>query len=160
MLSLNRAQIIGNLTRDPELKYTPNGQAVTSFSVATNRSWQNADGTRQDAVEYHDVVAWGKLGEIAAQVLSKGKQAFVEGRLQTRNWEAQDGAKRQKTEIVAENVIALGPRGEKEFSASASAPADAAPGSDEAKDSAKGGKKSPGKSEPKSEEINIDDIPF
>lgn len=153
MLSLNRAQIIGNLTRDPELRYTPNGQAVASFSIATNRSWQNADGTKQDAVEYHDIVAWGKLGEITAQILTKGKQAYVEGRLQTRSWEGQDGAKRQKTEIVADNVIALGSRGEREISA---APEESVPAEEEKGKSVK----KPAKSETKSEEINIDDIPF
>ncbi len=157
MYSLNRAQIIGNLTRDPELKVTPNGQSVTSFSIATNRSWQNSDGTKQDAVEYHDIVAWGKLGEIANQVLAKGKQAYVEGRLQTRNWEGQDGQKRTKTEIVAENVIALGSRGEKGFAGPGSE------GSDQGHDegaSKKPSAKSDSKSAPSTEEINIDDIPF
>ncbi len=152
MYSLNRAQIIGNLTRDPELKYTPNGQAVASFAIATNRSWTNTDGTRQDAVEFHDVVAWGKLGEIATQVLAKGKQAYVEGRLQTRNWEAQDGSKRTKTEIVAENVIALGARADKD-----SAPA-AAPSGEATKSTST--KKTTTKDEQPTEEINIDDIPF
>lgn len=150
MYSLNRAQIIGNLTREPELKMTPNGQPVASFSIATNRSWQNQDGTRQDAVEYHDVVAWGKLGEIVAQVLTKGKQAYIEGRLQTRNWEAQDGTKRTKTEIVAENVIALGARGEKDLGAMSQSTTEA-----------KFTPKKPTKStDQPTEEINIDDIPF
>jgi len=154
MYSLNRAQIIGNLTRDPELKYTPNGQAVTSFAIATNRSWQNADGTRQEAVEFHDVVAWGKLGEIAAQVLAKGKQAYIEGRIQTRNWEGQDGQKRNKTEIVAENVIALGGRPKDHDGA-------AATGGDipEAPDKSPAKKAAPNAAD-KPEEINIDDIPF
>lgn len=108
MLSLNRVFIIGNLTRDPELRYTPNGQAVTSFAVATNRSWVDSNsGEKKDAVEYHEVVSWGKLAEICSQLLSKGRKVFVEGRLQTRAWEGQDGVKRQKTEIVAENVLVL-----------------------------------------------------
>lgn len=151
MYSLNRAQVIGNLTRDPELKVTPNGQNVTSFAVATNRSWNNPDGTRQDSVEYHEVVAWGKLAEIANQVLAKGKPAYIEGRLQTRNWDAQDGSKRNKTEIIAENIIALGAKGEgrpsESYTPASSSEAD------------KPTKKAPAKQEP-TEEINIDDIPF
>ena len=153
MYSLNRAQIIGNLTRDPELRYTPNGQAVASFSIATNRSWQNADGTKQDAVEYHDIVAWGKLGEIASQILAKGKQAYVEGRLQTRSWEAQDGSKRQKTEVVAENLIALGAKGERMPIMD-----DAAGMPEDVKENKE--KKSDKKAKDDDQEINIDDIPF
>jgi single-strand DNA-binding protein len=156
MYSLNRAQLIGNLTRDPELKYTPNGQAVTSFSVATNRSWQNQDGTKQDAVEYHDIVAWGKLAEIAAQVLAKGKPAYVEGRLQTRSWEGQDGNRRQKTEIVADNIIALGAKGDKDYSSSNSEEEIPQP----SKDTTDKTEKKTSKEETKSEEINVDDIPF
>lgn len=107
MLSLNRAQIIGNLTRDPELRYTPNGQAVASFAVATNRVWVDASGEKKEAAEFHDVVTWGKLAEICGQILSKGRKVYIEGRLQTRTWEGQDGVKRQKTEIVAENMLVL-----------------------------------------------------
>lgn len=107
MLSLNRVDIIGNLTRDPELRYTPNGQAVASFAVATNRSWMDASGEKKEAVEYHDIVTWGKLAEICNQILSKGRKVFITGRLQTRNWEGQDGVKRYKTEIVAENMLVL-----------------------------------------------------
>lgn len=113
MFSLNRAMIIGNATKDPEMRYTPNGQAVTSFSVATNRRWTNKDsGETQEQVEFHEVVVWGKMAENVSQFVKKGAPVYVEGRLQTRSWEGQDGAKRQKTEIVAENVIALGRKGE------------------------------------------------
>src|SRR3989344_5508147 len=107
MLSLNRAQIIGNLTRDPELRYTPNGQAVASYAVATNRVWVDQSGEKKEAVEYHDIVTWGKLAEICGQILSKGRKVYIEGRLQTRTWEGQDNVKRQKTEIVAENMLVL-----------------------------------------------------
>ncbi len=110
MFSLNRATVIGNLTRDPELKYTPNGQAVASFAVATNRRWKNANGEMQDDTQYHEIVCWGKLAEIATQLFSKGKKAYVEGRIQTRNWDGPDGTKRNRTEIVAENIIALSPK--------------------------------------------------
>lgn len=100
----NQAIVMGNLTRDPELRTTPSGQSVASFSVATNRSWQDPSGERRDSVEYHDIVAWGKLGELVNSYLAKGRKVLVVGRLQTRSWEAQDGAKRQKTEIVATDI--------------------------------------------------------
>lgn len=101
----NQAIVMGNLTRDPELRTTPGGQSVASFAVATNRSWQDqASGERKDAVEYHEVVAWGKLGELASNYLSKGRRVLVVGRLQTRSWEGQDGSKRQRTEIVASDI--------------------------------------------------------
>ncbi len=111
MKNVNRAEILGNLTRDPEMRTTPSGQTVTSFSVATNRRWTDPAGERKEAVEYHDIVAWGKLAEIASQILKKGQPAYVTGRLQTRSWEAQDGTRRQKTEIVADDLIALSSRG-------------------------------------------------
>ena len=100
----NQAIVMGNLTRDPELRTTPSGQSVASFAVATNRSWQDPSGERKDAVEYHDIVAWGKLGELVSNYLSKGRKVLVVGRLQTRSWEGSDGAKRQKTEIVATDI--------------------------------------------------------
>src|SRR3990172_8008413 len=109
----NQAIVLGNLTRDPELRYTPNGQAVASFSVATNRQWMDSQGEKKEDVEYHDVVVWGKLAEIVNQYLKKGRKVMIVGRLQTRTWEAQDGAKRSKTEIVATDVNFVDrPRGE------------------------------------------------
>jgi len=107
MRDLNKVMLIGNLTRDPELRSTNSGQTVASFSVATNRSWNDAQGVRQDAVEYIDIVAWGKLAEIVGQIYRKGRRTYVEGRFQTRNWEAQDGTKRYKTEVVASDLILL-----------------------------------------------------
>lgn len=106
--SLNKAMIIGNLTRDPELRQTTNGQAVCSFGVATNRNWKDANGEKQEQTEFHNVVAWGRLAEIIAQYLKKGNKIFIEGRLQTRDWEGQDGVKRYRTEIVADNMVMLG----------------------------------------------------
>jgi single-strand DNA-binding protein len=106
-MSLNRATIIGNLTRDPELRNTTNGQSVTNFSVATSSQWTDAAGQRQERTEYHSVVAWGKLAEICSQYLGKGRKVYVEGRLQTREWETPDAQKRQRTEIVADNMIML-----------------------------------------------------
>lgn len=106
-MDLNRAMIIGNMTRDPEMRTIPSGQTVANFSIATNRSWTGTDGKKQTAVEYHNIVVWGKLAEICGQYLKKGQKVYIEGRLQTRDWEGQDGVKRSKTEIVAENMIML-----------------------------------------------------
>jgi single-strand DNA-binding protein len=143
-MNLNKAMIIGNMTRDPEVKTTPSGQNVASFSVATNRVWTNAQGQKQEAVEYHNIVAWGKLAEICGQYLNKGKKVYIEGRLQTRDWEGQDGVKRYKTEIVAENMIMLDRGGSGGGSSSQNysqpAPAEAAA--------------------PEEEEIKVENIPF
>jgi single-strand DNA-binding protein len=111
MLSLNRAQILGNMTKDPEMRFTPNGQAVANFSVATNRKWKGRDGAADgEDTQYHDVVVWGKQAEAVVPMLKKGGPVFVEGRIETRNWEGQDGVKRYKTEIIADSVIVLGSR--------------------------------------------------
>lgn len=109
--SLNKAQLIGNLTRDPELRYTPQGTAVCSFGLATNRRWKTDSGEMRDEADFHRIVAWDKLAEICAQLLKKGSKTYVEGRLQTRNWESQDGAKRTTTEIVVSDMILLDSRG-------------------------------------------------
>lgn len=111
MYSLNKAMIIGNLTRDPEIRNTPSGQTVTSFSVATNFVWNDQSGQQQSRTEFHNVIAWRKLGEICGQYLSKGMKVYIEGRLQTSEWTGQDGAKRQRTEIIADNMIILTPKG-------------------------------------------------
>jgi len=107
---LNKVIIIGRLGRNPEMRYTPSGRAVTSFSVATSRSWVNADGTRREETEWFNVVAWGNLAEICKQYLTKGQQVYVEGRLQTRGWEDQSGKKHFRTELVANEMIMLGER--------------------------------------------------
>lgn len=143
-MNLNRAMIIGNLTRDPELRTTNNGQTVATFGVATNHSWTDSTGQRQERAEFHNIVAWGKLAEICGQYLGKGRKVYIEGRLQTREWESQDGTKRNRTEIIAENMIMLDRAG-----AAASAPAarqDAAPTAAAA----------PGDAD----EIRVEDIPF
>lgn len=100
---LNKATIIGNLTRDPELKALPSGQNVASFSVATNRTWKDKDGQKQEDVEYHNIVVFGKTAENVARYMKKGSQILIEGRIQTRSWE-KDGEKKYRTEIVAESV--------------------------------------------------------
>lgn len=106
-MNLNKAMIIGNLTRDPEVRSTSSGATVTNFAVATNLVWTDQQGQRQEKAEFHNVVAWRKLGEICGQYLKKGSKVYVEGRLQTNEWTGNDGVKRYKTEIVAENMIML-----------------------------------------------------
>jgi len=110
-MNLNKAMIIGNLTRDPETKTTPSGQTVTTFGVATNLIWTDQSGEKQKKAEFHNIVAWRKLGEICGQYLKKGNKVYIEGRLQTRDWEGQDGVKRYRTEIIAENMIMLDTKG-------------------------------------------------
>lgn len=111
-MDLNRATVLGRLTRDPEVKTTPSGQSVANLGVATNRVWTDKSGTRQEKVEYHNIVLWGKLADIAGQYLSKGRRVYLEGRLETRDWTGQDGVKKYRTEIIADNLIMLdGPQG-------------------------------------------------
>ena len=109
-MNLNKVFLIGNLTRDPEMRTLPSGQPVTTFGIATNRVWNDKAGKRQTNVEFHNVVAFGRLAEIIKQYLTKGKMVFIEGRIQTRSWEAQDGTKRNRTEIIVEQMQ-MGPRG-------------------------------------------------
>lgn len=105
--SLNRVQLIGNMTRDPELRYTPSGAAVCSFSVATNRGWTTDTGEKKEEVEFHRIVAWNKLAELCSQFLVKGRKVYVEGRMATRSWTAQDGTQKSTTEVVIDNMILL-----------------------------------------------------
>ncbi|MFH1598596.1 MAG: single-stranded DNA-binding protein [Patescibacteria group bacterium] len=140
-MNLNKAMIIGNLTRDPETRNLPSGQNVASFSVATNRRWKDGKtGEAKEAAEFHNIVAWGKLADICGQYLKKGSKVYLEGRLQTRSWDDQSGNKKYRTEIVAENMIML----------------DRAGSVPEMKDSPKPAKGD----EPKEEEISVEDIPF
>ncbi len=111
-MSLNKVQLIGNLTRDPEVKQIPGGQTVATFGVATNLTWTDQSGNKQTKTEFHNIVAWRKLAEICGQYLRKGSKVYVEGRLQTRDWEAEDGSRRYRTEIVADNMIMLDRKGE------------------------------------------------
>jgi len=151
-MSLNRVQLIGNLTRDPEMKQIPGGQVVTSFGIATNLSWTDQSGAKQNKVEFHNVVAWRKLAEICGQYLKRGSKVFVEGRLQTRDWEGEDGVKRYKTEILAENMIMLdskgGPMMDREAGGISSA------GESQNDEHAESAPASAG------DEVSIDDLPF
>jgi len=107
-MSVNKVILIGRLGQDPELKYTPSGQAVCNFTLATSENWSDKNGQKQERTEWHRIVVWGKLGELCNQYLQKGRQAFVEGRLQTRSWDGKDGQKRYTTETVAMTVQFLG----------------------------------------------------
>ena len=112
MAGVNKVILIGNLGSDPQVRYTPGGQAVANFNIATSERFNNKAGEKEERTEWHRIVAWGKLAEICQQYLKKGKQVYIEGRLQTRQWEDQQGQKRQTTEIVAQNMQMLGRVGE------------------------------------------------
>lgn len=177
MRDLNKVMLIGNLTRDPEIRTTTSGQTVAGFTVASNRSWNDAQGERQNAVEYVDIVAWGKLAEITGQILRKGRKVYVEGRLQTRNWEGQDGIKRFKTEVIARDLIALDRAGAAALETPGVSPVSTDTASDfdksleeifsdqEVSQETPKKKEQPaldetGKKKDESEEINIDEVPF
>jgi single-strand DNA-binding protein len=130
MAGVNKVILIGNLGRDPELRYTASGQAVANFTLATTESIPKKDGGREDRTEWHRIVAWGKLAEICGEYLAKGRQIYVEGRIQTREWEDRDGNKRWTTEIVARNMQMLGRRSEAGIGGDLSAPAGAPSDSD------------------------------
>lgn len=168
--SLNKVMLIGNLTRDPELRYTPQGTAVCTFGLATNRSWQTADGQSQEEVEFHRIVAWQKLAELCAQLLFKGRKTFVEGRLQTRTWTGKDNQERTTTEVVIDNMIVLDAKRRPEETGTGSAVPAAAKKDQPAPAAAKQVKakktevkeevKKPAAKEATKEEVKADDIPF
>lgn len=158
--SVNKAILIGNLTRDPEMRYTPDGQAVCSFGVATNRSWKGKDGEQKEDVEFHNLVAWGKLAELCSQLMKKGRKVYLEGRLQTRSWEGKDGVTRQRTEIVLEDMVLLDSKGAptEEGTPEQPAPKEEEIQLPEEKKENKEEKTPKGGKE--SEEVNEDEIPF
>lgn len=156
-MNLNKAMIIGNLTRDPELRNTPTGQTVATFSIATNFIWTDQSGQRQEKVEFHNIVAWRRLADICGQYLHKGSKVFIEGRLQTRDWVGQDGVKRYRTEIIAENMIMLDRAG----SAGQSSPsAEMPPVPSEPVINYDAPTASANNSEYSEEEIRVENIPF
>lgn len=158
--SLNRAQLIGNLTRDPELRYTPNGVAVCSFGIATNRNWTTDSGEKKDEAEFHNIVAWNKLAELCSQFLVKGSKCYVEGRLATRGWQAQDGTQRTRTEIVISDMILLGER--KTGAVSEDSGKEEVEEPKDEKDQEKNKEEKPAEetSKESEEEVAPDDIPF
>ncbi len=181
--SLNKVQLIGNLTRDPELRYTPNGTAVCTLGLATNRTWVTESGEKKEDVEYHRLVAWSKLAELCSQLLVKGRKVYVEGRLKTRQWTGQDGSARSTTEIVINDMLILDSRKgngeditdevpppedeqayveavEAKLAKPQAAQASKAPTSDETKAKPSAQEQTPGEVEEKDEHVNPDDIPF
>lgn len=159
--SLNRVQLIGNMTRDPELRYTPNGTAVCSFGLATNRSWVTDTGEKREETEFHRIVAWNKLAELCSQFLVKGRKVYVEGRLSTRSWTTQEGVQRTTTEVVIDNMILLDQRRVSQEETQVS-------DKEETETKVKTGKSEPKSKSPKKEkqeeesqeEVAPDDIPF
>lgn len=112
MRGVNKVILIGNLGRDPEVRYTRDGTAVANLNVATSESWKDPNGQRQERTEWHRVVAWGRLAEVAKEYLSKGRQVYIEGKLQTRSWEDKEGNKRYTTEVKVDQMVMLGGRGD------------------------------------------------
>lgn len=170
--SLNKVTLIGNLTRDPELRYTPTGAAVCTIGLATNRTWVTDAGEKKEETEFHRVVAWNKLAELCSQLLAKGRKVYVEGRLRTSAWQAQDGSQRTSTEIVIEDMIVLDSkrpvssepeRGEPgiEESAEAQAASNAdAPVKQKTEKKEKVADTAPAGGPAPTEDVNPDDIPF
>ncbi|MCX6779333.1 MAG: single-stranded DNA-binding protein [Candidatus Magasanikbacteria bacterium] len=156
-MNLNRAMVIGNLTRDPEVKTTPTGKTVARLGVATSNVWVNDAGVKQEDVEFHNIVVWGKLAEICGQYLAKGRKVYVEGRLKTRDWVGQDGVKRNRTEIIAENLIMLDRAPNKEGGASNFAPRPVAP---QVQNQNKDQSMPVIQVSAQEEEIKLEDIPF
>ncbi|MBI4272484.1 single-stranded DNA-binding protein [Candidatus Uhrbacteria bacterium] len=154
-MDLNKVMIIGRVTKTPELRSTPSGQSVTTFNVATNRSYTDSSGQKQEKAEFHSVVAWGKLAEICSQYLTKGRRVYIEGRLQTRDWVGQDGLRRYSTETIAENMIMLdAPSGASGMSSRRGETPTAAASSDFMTDTNDGGQP------PQQVEQTIEEIPF
>jgi len=174
--SLNKVLLIGNLTRDPELRYTPSGAAVCTFGIATNRYYVASDGTKKEETEFIKIVSWNKLAELCSQLLAKGRKVYVEGRLQTRSWETPDGQSRQTTEVVIDDMRILDSKkdfegGEEEYTGSAPADeADSTEPSGEEETAEKGSKgpkgkpakkeSVPKKKEEEEEKVDLDDLPF
>lgn len=173
--SLNKVQLIGNLTRDPELRYTPSGTAVCSFTVATNREWTVESGEKREEAEFTRIVSWNKLAELCSQLLLKGRKVYVEGRLQTRSWIGQDGNQRQSTEVVISDMIILDSKRVETIGQPTSQPSGVLPVQSKktAKDDKKNqddkksavntdedSKKEEQNAGSESEQVNPDDIPF
>jgi len=165
--SLNKVQLIGNLTRDPELRYTPTGAAVCTIGLATNRSWVMESGEKKEETEFHRVVAWNKLAELCSQLLAKGRKIYVEGRLRTNQWQGQDGTQRYTTEVVIEDMIILDSRrpdaGGDEAGEHGAGETKTTVAQPETQSAGGGNEKKEEKIEEKqavNEDINPDDIPF
>ncbi len=157
-MDLNRAMLIGRVTRDPEVRTIPSGQMVATFAVATNRQWTDQSGQRQEKAEFHNIVAWRKLAEIIQSYVKKGMRVFVEGRIETRSWEDPQGNKKYRTEIVADNFIMLESKNAAGAAAAAAAMAGGASSAANTNNSAAGSAPEPNVNP--EEEIRVEDIPF
>lgn len=158
--SLNKVMLIGNLTRDPEMRYTPQGTAVVTFGIATNRTWTTESGEKKEDVEFHNVVAWNKLAEICSQLLKKGRKVYVEGRLSTRSWQGTDGSQKQRTEVVISDMVILDKKSD-EPAGDMDIPDMSQVNDSQAVDSAEDSKKPAKKAkEEVTDEVNEEDIPF
>lgn len=160
--SLNKVMLIGNLTRDPEMRYTPQGAAVCTFGVATNRDWKTESGEKKEDVEFHNVVAWNKLAEICSQLLKKGRKVYVEGRLATRTWQAADGAQKNRTEVVISDMVILDKKTDEVGGGEINIPEAGVEPQVKSDESEKATKKETKKVEPEApvEEPGEEDIPF
>ncbi len=157
--SLNRVLLIGNLTRDPELKYTPAGTAVCTFSIATNRSWTTTDGQTKEDTQYHRIVAWQKLAELCAKLLNKGKKVYLEGRITYRNFIGKDGQQKSITEIVLDDFIVF--YDGKKIASDSAAQTDAGKKTDASEEIDEHHQESaPQTTQSENETVNVDDIPF
>lgn len=160
-MDLNKVMLIGRLTANPEARTTPQGVTVTNFSIATNRVWKDQQGNQQDRVEYHNIVTWRRLAEICAQYLSKGRQVYIEGHLQTRTWDDADGKKNYRTEIVADNMIMLGNRADTPAPVHADAQTNnQQPATPQTEETPKEPEQVAAPATVSDEEIRIEDIPF
>jgi single-strand DNA-binding protein len=159
-MNLNKVQLIGRLTRDPEIRTTPSGQTVATVGIATNRTWKDKSGQKQEKAEFHNIVMWGRTAEIAGQYLTKGQEAYFEGRLETRTYTGKDGVERRTTEIVAENMQ-MGSRAQGGGSGSYSKPAASAPTQAASAKSAPIAEEIPTINlDEEQDEVKIEDVPF
>jgi len=165
--SLNKVQLIGNLTRDPELRYTNSGTSVATFGMATNKSWKDANGERKEIAEFHNIVAWNKMAEICQQLLAKGMKVYVEGSLTTRSWEADDGNTRYKTEVRLNDMILLDSKGRRGVGSDGPSKEEGLPKEEnenkkeeKEEDKKKEESKEKGESEEKDEDPLEEDLPF
>jgi single-strand DNA-binding protein len=157
MKSLNKVQLIGNLTRDPELKYTPTGAAVATISLATNRSWTTDTGEKKEEADFHRLVAWNKLAEICGQLLKKGRKIYVEGRLSTRSWQDKDGSTKYMTEVILSDMILLDSKGAGDSDSGSESQEFNVPDEAQIEEPKK---KSKSEESKKTEQTGTDDIPF
>lgn len=154
--SLNKVMLIGNLTRDVEMRYTGNGTPVSTFGMATNKSWKDASGEVQESVQFHNIVAWNKMAEICSQLLSKGMKVYIEGEINNRSWEGDDGQTRYKTEIRVNDMILLDSKGK----SGSAQPGDTPTSTDKVEEAPEGKKTKKKEEEPQDDPLGDEELPF